>query len=359
MLKKIQRSLALLILVTGCVQHLEASHDSAGSITKTYNPGHYIAVGPYHDLSEIDGLESFAVKGVNKRYYWREIEPHKDQYDFNEIKEDLEYLESVKKRLVIFFTDKTFNSRSPDPVPDYMHHATATNEVGGVTTLKWHPEVIERQIKLCRQLAKQFDAHPSFEGLAYQESAPSINYERLDSIGYTPELLRDGLTELLIGSAKAFPRARIFWYMNFIPRKNEYIDEVAEKVAPYHVAMGGPDILPYRNSAKRLRGIYTRFKDKMTLFCSAQSDSYRHHKLDDNNNKKRRFHRGEVPIHEDGYVPMEEIFFYGRDEYHLHYIFWTYKTYQIDKPYPGDPKDQVFADALKVIEKYPTFNNRK
>jgi hypothetical protein len=93
----------------------------------------------------------------------------------------------------------------------------------------------------------------------------------------------------------------------------------------------------------------------MKLFCSAQADSYRHHKDDRQNDKKAPYHQGKKPIHADGYVSMEEIFKYGRDTMHLNYIFWSYKTYR-NKPYPGDPEQWVFSDALNVIRKYPEFN---
>lgn len=343
-------ALLLIFLIGFAFQHVQAG-------MKKFNAGHYVAVGADVELREIEGLESDALLGVNKRYLWSELEPKKGKYDFSKIRKDLKYLQSINKRLVVFFTDKTFNPQATHPVPKYMRHATKVNEVKGITTLKWHPEVIERQIKLCEQMSAEFDDNIYFEGFAYQESAPSISYDRLDAIGYTPELLRDGLTELLIGSAKAFPKSRIFWYMNFIPRNNDYLYDVAEATYPYGVVMGGPDILPYRASLERLEKLYTHFKGRMALFCSAQSDSYRHHKLDTNNNTKRRFHRGEVPIHPDGYLTPEEIFFHGRDRYHLDYIFWSYKTYQMnDKRYPGDPNDYVFADALKVIEKHADFN---
>ncbi|MEX0324313.1 MAG: hypothetical protein AB3N63_19300 [Puniceicoccaceae bacterium] len=324
---------------------------------KKFNAGHYVAVGAGFNLRDIEGLESDALVGVNKRYLWSELEPKKGEYDFSEIRKDLKYLKSINKRLVVFFTDKTFFPQSKHPVPNYMRHASMVNHVKGITTLKWHPEVIERQIILCQKMSEEFDDNIFFEGFAYQESAPSIAYDKLDAIGYTPELLRDGLIELLQGSADAFPNSRIFWYMNFIPRKNEYLYDIADATYPYGVVMGGPDILPYRASLERLEKLYTHFKGRMALFCSAQSDSYRHHKLDTNNNTKRRFHVGEVPIHPDGYLTPEEIFFHGRDKYHLDYIFWSYKTYQMnDKRYPGDPNDYVFADALKVIEKYSDFN---
>jgi len=119
--------------------------------------------------------------------------------------------------------------------------------------------------------------------------------------------------------------------------------------------MGGPDILPYRTALINSNRIYDGFQGKLKLFCSAQSDSYSHHKGDVSNQTKGPFKRGEKPIHPEGFVPMEQIFLYGRDRMHLNYIFWSYITSR-PKAYPGDPPAFVFEDALKVIRKYAKFN---
>ena len=44
--------------------------------------------------------------------------------------------------------------------------------------------------------------------------------------------------------------------------------------------MGGPDILPYRKWLSHTYKIYGDYQDRITLFCSAQDDSYHHHKND-------------------------------------------------------------------------------
>ena len=286
---------------------------------------------------------------------WESARRGLQPYNFDQIRRDLKDLASIDKQLIVFIVDKTFSGRGRSPIPAYMQSHAVTNDKGGVTGKKWDPVLIERQVALCKALSAAFDAHPNFEGIAYQESAPSVSHDALLEIGYTPELMRDGLTKLLIESSKAFPRSRVFWYMNVLPMNNQYLEDIAEAVGPYRVVMGGPDILPYRDALQRIVTLHEKFKGRMKLFCSAQNDSYRHHKDDRKNSMKRPYHRGEKPIHPDGYVTMEEIFKYGRDELHLNYIFWTYRTNR-DKPYPGDPKQWVFSDALKVIRKNPTFN---
>ncbi|MCF7847855.1 MAG: hypothetical protein K9M45_03305 [Kiritimatiellales bacterium] len=330
--------------------------DSRGEPEVKYTPGHYIAADrPDRVLGEMEGIRDAVVKGVIKRYSWVGMEPAKGKYDFDPIRRDLEYLASIDKQLIVFIVDKTFSGKDANPIPAYMRSHAIKNAKGGMTGKKWDPVLIERQVALCQALSKAFDANPNFEGIAYQESAPSVPRDQLLTIGYTPELMRDGLTKLLIESAKAFPRSRVFWYMNFLPMNNDYLEDIAEAVAPYHVVMGGPDILPYRDALQRIASLHEKFKGKMKLFCSAQTDSYRHHKDDRSNGTKEPYHRGAKPIHPDGYVTMEEIFTYGRDKLHLNYIFWSYKTYP-GKRYPGDPEQWTFRDALEVIRKHPTFN---
>lgn len=54
------------------------------------------------------------------------------------------------------------------------------------------------------------------------------------------------------------------------------------------------------------------FKDKLPLFCSAQGDSYQHHK----NDTMYITNDGELSIeeiHPDGYLSMEEIFLFARN----------------------------------------------
>lgn len=320
-----------------------------------YHPGHYIAFASGQNLAEIEAIAEEAIVGVNKRYTWAQLEPEKDKYDFSAIETDLAYLARLNKQLVLFLTDKTFSARDANPLPEYARPYGIVNKTGGITSPKWAPEIIDREVALCEALSKAFDAHPNFEGIAYQESAPSVSYDKLREIGYTPERMRDGLIALLTRSSMAFPRSQVFWYQNFLPMNEAYLDDVAEACVPYRVVMGGPDILPYRDALIKNYQLYKKYNGRLKLFCSAQNDSYRHHKDDRSNNGKEVYHKALKPIHPDGYATMEEIFRFGRDQLHLNYIFWSYRTYR-DKPYPGDPPQYVFEDALQVIRANPVFN---
>lgn len=329
----------------------------AGADGFKYNPGHYVALEAGAKLEAFPYLDEPAIRGFNIRYTWAGMEPEENRYDFAAIRRDLAIAATHGKQLVAFLTDKTFSPRSPHPLPGYMRNYALTNSTGGVTPRKWDMRVIEREIALARALSAEFDSHPNFEGIAWQESAPSIPRGELEAAGYTPELFRDCLIRMLTGSSEALPHSQVFWYQNFLPGKMEYLREIAEAVLPYRVVLGGPDILPYRTGLKTSYDLYEMFQGKMKLSCSAQADSYRHHKYDTDNSKKGPYHQGLKPIHPEGYVTMQQIFEFGRDRLHLNYIFWSFIRSR-PKPYPGDPPAFVFEDALNVIRQNPTFNQR-
>jgi hypothetical protein len=90
--------------------------------------------------------------------------------------------------------------------------------------------------------------------------------------------------------------------------------------------------------------MYEEYRNKLTLFCSAQGDSYRHHKND------KRVDEVE-PIHPDCFITREEIFLFARDRLHVRYLFWDHE-YELT-----EPGARTYDDAIKVIRAYPTFND--
>jgi hypothetical protein len=98
---------AALFLFLSC--HACGAAKSGGKVK--FHPGHYVAVGPSFDLAGIRYLDDPAVQGVNKRYYWRLLEPEKGVYDFSSVEEDLNYLAAHDKQLIVFIIDRTFWAR--------------------------------------------------------------------------------------------------------------------------------------------------------------------------------------------------------------------------------------------------------
>ncbi len=112
------------------------------------------------------------------------------------------------------------------------------------------------------------------------------------------------------------------------------------------IVIGGPDILPHRRWLRNTYKIYRDYKNELELFCSAQDDSYKHHKNDIRYSEK-------LPIHEEGYLTMEDIFLYARDSMFVKYLFWNYYYEE------NESGARSYDDAIKVIRKYPTFSTTK
>ncbi|HET9910885.1 MAG TPA: hypothetical protein VFQ13_03290, partial [Anaerolineales bacterium] len=179
----------VILFLSSCSEH--ASTANKNEIK--FHPGHYVAVGPgtTAELTQIKYLDDPAVKGVNKRYFWRTLEPEKGLYDFTLIENDLEYLEEHDKQLVVFLMDKSFSEKSA--LPKYLSEYELYSDWGGYCPVRWHPFFIERFVKLGKALGEKFDSHPNFEGIAIQESSLAITEEGYQKFGYAPEKYRDAL----------------------------------------------------------------------------------------------------------------------------------------------------------------------
>jgi hypothetical protein len=203
----------------------------------------------------------------------------------------------------------------------------------GYTAVRWDPYVNQRLQTLAAQIGEQFDCHPNFEGIAFQESAPSLDDEVLLASGYTPEKYRDSLITLLRSASQSVPRSRVFWYMNFLPRGQAYLGEIAQALVGTGVIMGGPDVLPENAPlAEKVYPLYETFNGRLPLFCSMRHPSYRHRKSG-----------------ATGYWSMEDLFVFARDELHVDYLFWEYSS----RPNPPDSRD--WTEARAVMARHPTL----
>ena len=277
------------------------------------------------------------VVGFLKRYTWRELEPSLGQYDFSEIESDLALVASQGMQLVIMIEDKTFVDEKPLPAYLSTDQHTRANRAGGYTAVRWSPYIVTRMKALIKALGQRFDAHPNFEGIfPTEESAPSANDTTLDATGYTPEKYRDALIDVLTDATRSLPTSRVFWYMNFLPRNQDYIANTASAVAALGVVMGGPDVLPDDHSLTRLTyPFYDQFNGQLPMFGHISGACYHH-------------------LHKDTSYPtkywnMGELFRYARDKTHANYMFWV----RIPRPSPSDAYD--WTDALPVIANNPVF----
>src|ERR1043165_9506272 len=116
-------------------------------------------------------LETPAFEGAQIAYSWRQLEQGKDNYDFSEIREDLQFLQSHGKKLWIQFQDVSFSPRRIN-VPKYLlndpkYNGGADQQISdrngdddhpvreGWAARRWDPAVQERMYKLFAALAKE------------------------------------------------------------------------------------------------------------------------------------------------------------------------------------------------------------
>ena len=305
--------------------------------TREARPGHYIALNrDDNSTAMLDAATRSGVQGVQKRFYWKQLEPYFDTYDFSAIQSDLDLLANKGKRLVVFLEGKTFTGVVPTR-PYLEAEYTLANRAGGYTAKRWDPYVTRRFNKLIAAIGAQFDDHPAFEGVAIQETALSLNNEILNNNGYTPEKYRDELIKLLTQASADLPTSQIFWYQNFLAQNQSYIKQIIVALAPHGVIVGGPDVLPDVSDLEQLAyPLYAEFKDDVSLFNSIQYDSYYH-------------------VHKDTTYPtkywtMQELYVYARDQLHVDYLFWTRKKFR------DHPDSYSWLDALPVIEGNPNIN---
>jgi opacity protein-like surface antigen len=328
-------------VTTASATALTTSTSTAALTTSTrkFNKGHYIALMACCDSAKIMAASvKPGVKGFMKRYRWKELEPTQGNYDFSELQADLNWAAANGMQLVAMIGDKSFHSGDPEnPAPPYLAKYTAANMGGGYTMIRWNPIVVTRFKALVTALGARFDSHRAFEGIATQETAPSLSGSALSANGYTPEKYRDAYIAMLTGAAAAMPNSRVFWFMNFMPGSNDYLASIAAAVASKGVVMGSPDVAPDNKAlVTRTYPLYDQFYGRMPMFGQVEGLVYRH--------------QHETSGYSTKYWTMTEIYNFAKNQMHANYMFWV----RITVPNPQDSND--YFDALPVIAKYPFIN---
>lgn len=251
--------LGLLALVT--IQTARPELNSSSTKAKTLH--HYVYFGM--DRERVKDTKSFldasAFEGAQVAYLWRRLEPAKDEYDFSLIREDLAFLSAHKKKLWVQVQDVTFSDRR-NPAPKYLiedpqynggadhqyqykegdeEHATTL----GWAARRWDPVVQKRFHKLLSALGKEFDGR--IEGINLAESSVTFGQTgRLYPAGYTPDVYREAIIANMKALKRAFPKSIAMQYANFMPGGRKDLEQVYAAARKSQVAVGGPDLLPFR-----------------------------------------------------------------------------------------------------------------
>ena len=213
--------------------------------TRKFHPGHYSVILRAHNGQQkyMDDAVRPGMRGIVKKYRWRELEPTKGNYNFSMIQSDLYWAQAYGMQLIIMIEDKTFKLERPNPA--YLDTLSPRNRTNGFTMVRWNPTVVARYKALVAAMGKRFDSHRNFEGIAQQESSLGLDSSTLQRYGYTPEKYRDALISSLGYALNVMPRSRVFWYQNYFVGNQYYIGAVAGALGPKGLVMAGPDLLPY------------------------------------------------------------------------------------------------------------------
>ena len=264
--------------------------------------------------------------GVQIAYSWRQLETAKDEYDFAMIHEDLELLKKHGKKLFIQVQDVSFSMKWTH-VPVYLvedsiyHGGVSTQykfenddeisyrELGRVAR-RWDPEVQKRLHKFYRALGKEFDG--KIEGINTEESAVDFGKGPLHPAGFTFKRYRDCLMENLAVLKKAFPRSTVLAYINFMPggflpfQDSSYMKTVYQFAWKNNIAVGGPDLLPYKkDQMANSYGFIRNSSKKVATGVAVQDGTYEYIS----------------PVTKEK-ITAEEIYLFGKDYLGLKYIFW-------------------------------------
>jgi hypothetical protein len=204
-------------------------------------------------------LQTKRFEGAQVAYSWRQLEQGKDGYEFSVIREDLAFLDAHGKKLWIQIQDVAFSDRwkmvpeylLKDPqyhggiVRQYQNNPTEEHAVPlGWMARRWDPAVQGRFHKLLLALAKEFDGR--IAGINLAESSAVFGPGKLNPEGLTPELYRDAIITNMTALKRAFPKSIAMQYANFMPGGRKDLEQVYDAARKANVAVGGPDVLPFR-----------------------------------------------------------------------------------------------------------------
>jgi hypothetical protein len=231
-------------------------------------PRNYVFFGREHDrIAEPSFVTHEQVTGAQLTYTWRELEPERDRYDLQPLRERLALLDRHGKRLFLQLQDVSFSERVL--VPDYLRTDTAfhggaarkyegdsdsTARFDGWVARRWDPAVRARFIKLLEAIANEFDGR--IEGVVFPETAIGLGNPRFHPPGFTYEGYVQGIREMMTAARRAFSRSCVIFYVNFMPGEwlpgtdRGYIRAVYAHADSIGAGVGGPDLLPHRRGQR-------------------------------------------------------------------------------------------------------------
>ncbi len=223
-----------------------------------WNPGHYISpIGKnratYVDTFLKDYRTVATVKGMQKGYFWREIEPSENNYDWSAIDADIAKLSAAQKKLALVINYKYQMKDNQSSLPDYIlkfpneaadnQNVPAFLELGkpgdglynkGHHANFGHSRTRARLKTLLTALSARYDANPTVASVTFIETSISAEVSPAES-----RLFLDGILDVERHAACSFRHTPLFQNLNF-PRKR--LADFVDNFTKYGLGLGGPDV---------------------------------------------------------------------------------------------------------------------
>ncbi|WP_394809675.1 glycoside hydrolase [Nitrosomonas sp.] len=262
-----------------------------------------------------------ALRGVQIRYTWAELETSYGVYNFTSIDKNLAELATQNKRLIILLQIKAFDPNMAS-VPEYLKAGIYDEGIfsfnnGGSTIIKghniklWNSNVRDRLVALVSALGTRFNSHPYFEGIGLTETSMGVPIKTLSS---TQE--DDFYSNLSLVNKKMrefFPNTMTFQFTNY-PRS--FLKSFIENLSAIGTGLGGPDTFIEdpglnhpgdKHSPSGVYSYYPKLSGIIPLTPSVMQSNYANTRWDKT---------GREPT-------VLELLTFARDKLKANYIFWT------------------------------------
>lgn len=283
-----------------------------------WHPGHYATVMTYQ--TKVPGyfdelykeLEATpAIRGIQIRFLWSELEDDVGNFTFGAIDQYLSNLQARGKRLVIQVQTRSFGT-DWKLIPEYLKKDAAyeggqfayrrDGVVHGHNVKFWNKAVRMRLARLFKALGERYDGKAFVEGIGMIETAVG------DAVPLQTEAQMDAYYEnLLIANQalrEAFPTTVTFQEVNF-PFKR--VGRIVEGLKNRGVGLSSPDA--FIHEPKLLDGVfaqYPKLSGLVPLGPQVMQTSYR----------QTTAAGGREP-------KVDELVAFTRDKLKANYVFWT------------------------------------
>ncbi|MRW92155.1 twin-arginine translocation signal domain-containing protein [Duganella sp. FT80W] len=261
-----------------CLVQPSVTYTRADKGVVNFHPGHYLNVyadWAYGHFSSQDSFETSLIetttspgttaawRGIERPWYWKDLEPSKGDYQLEGIQKWLDALRIYKNKdgtpvdkylLVYLLTDSyTAPAANSFPAyiltdPEYGGGVYEHNNAQGYKTRYDNPYIQDRLILLAQKIAERFDSDPVFEGFRIDETSAGdtlakvlqkYNSDYQKSVTLTDYV--EGQVRIAVEMNKAFKQSLFTIGFNYVADQKD--TRVARMLVQAGVGIGAVDII--------------------------------------------------------------------------------------------------------------------